>query len=315
MYTKLATMNPLRSAFLFLSESQDLRHVAESSSLARKISRRFVAGVDIDEALEACREANRKGLSVTLDALGESVQNQEQAEAAAAIYHQLLDRISGLGLDANVSLKLTQMGMDLGKNIAESIVKSLSEHAHSLNNFVRVDMEGSAYTQATIDMVKRLHGAPAIGDSVGVVVQAYLYRTESDVDDLIANGIRLRLCKGAYREPKEIAFPEKADVDANYVKLMRKLMTSGIFHGLATHDETIIRQAKQFAKEQRIDPSSFEFQMLYGIRRDLQESLVKQGYRVRVYIPFGGEWYPYFMRRLAERPANAIFIAKNILRS
>jgi proline dehydrogenase len=307
-------MNPLRSAFLFLSESQYLRNMAESSSLARGISRRFVAGVSMEEALAASREANRKGLAVTLDALGESVQNADEAEAAATIYHQMLDRIGELGIDANVSLKLTQMGMDLGGDIAESIVKSLSEHAHSLRNFVRVDMEGSSYTQATIDMVKRLHSSPGIGDSVGVVVQAYLFRTENDVNDLIADGIRLRLCKGAYREPREIAFPEKADVDANYIKLMKELMTSGIFHGLATHDEKIIRQAQQFVSERRIDRSSFEFQMLYGIRRDLQESLVKQGYKVRVYVPFGGEWYPYFMRRLAERPANAFFIARNMFR-
>jgi proline dehydrogenase len=307
-------MSLFRAAFLSLSEMQGLRRFAENASLARKVSRRFVAGASTQEALSACREANRLGLSVTLDALGENVRDEAHAMATGAVYHALLDQIAEMRLDANVSLKLTQMGMDLGDGIAESIVQSLSQHASSLDNFVRVDMEGGTYTQATLDMVKRLHGSPGIADSVGVVVQAYLYRTEQDVDDLIANRIRIRLCKGAYREPENIAFPSKQDVDANYVKLMKKLMTSGIFHGLATHDEAIIHQAQQFAAEQHIDRSSFEFQMLYGIRRDLQESLVKEGYRVRVYIPFGAEWYPYFMRRLAERPANALFIAKNLFR-
>jgi proline dehydrogenase len=305
-------MSLLRSAFISFSEARTLRHIAENSSLARKVSRRFVAGINMQEALDACREANRLGLSVTLDALGENVDSKAHAEATGAVYHTMLDRIAEMKLDANVSLKLTQMGMDLGDGIAESIVQRLSEHACQLKNFVRVDMEGSGYTQDTLDMVTRLHGAPGIGDSVGVVVQAYLYRTEKDVDDLIAKGVRLRLCKGAYLEGKDIAFPAKQDVDANYVKLMKKMLTSGIFHGLATHDETIIRQAQQFVAEKNIDRSSFEFQMLYGIRRDLQKSLVEQGYRVRVYVPFGGEWYPYFMRRLAERPANALFLAKNL---
>jgi len=307
-------MSLFRDVFISLSESRSLRRFAENSSLARKVSGRFVAGVTLSEALAVCQEENRHGRSVTLDALGENVQSEEHAEASAAVYHLMLDRIAEMGLDANVSLKLTQMGMDLGTDVAESIVRTLSEHAQTLNNFVRVDMEGSAYTQDTIGIVTRLHGAPAIGGSVGVVVQAYLFRTEADVDHLIAKGIRVRLCKGAYKEPETIAFASKSDVDANYVKLMKRLLTSGIFHGLATHDEAIIEQAKAFVAEQGIDRSSFEFQMLYGIRRDLQDSLVKQGYRVRVYVPFGEEWYPYFMRRLAERPANALFIAKNLFR-
>jgi proline dehydrogenase len=307
-------MSLFRSAFLSLSEARRPRHFAENSSLARKISRRFVAGVTIQEALDVCREANRLGLSVTLDALGENVKSEDHAKASGAVYHTLLDRIAEMRLDANVSLKLTQMGMDLGDGIAESIVGDLSRQAYALNNFVRVDMEGSTYTQETIDIVKRLHGSPGIDDSVGVVVQAYLYRTEQDVCNLVAQGIRLRLCKGAYREPADIAFPAKQDVDANYVKLMEKMLTSGVFHGLATHDEAIIRRAQKFVTERHIDRSSFEFQMLYGIRRDLQESLVKEGYRVRVYVPFGSEWYPYFMRRLAERPANALFILKNLFR-
>jgi proline dehydrogenase len=307
-------MSLFRSTFLSLSEARGLRHLAEHSSVARKVSRRFVAGVSVHEALSVCREANRLGLSVTLDALGEHVQHEAHARATGDLYHTLLDRIADMGLDANVSLKLTQLGINLSCGIAESIVQDLSQHAHVLDNFVRVDMESSAYTQETLDMVRRLHGTSRINSSIGVVVQAYLYRTEQDVDDLIASGIRLRLCKGAYLEPETIAFPAKQDVDANYVKLMKKMLISGLFHGIATHDEAIIRITKNFAVERCIDRSSFEFQMLYGIRRDLQEALVKQGYRVRVYVPFGGEWYPYFMRRLAERPANAFFVVKNLFR-
>jgi proline dehydrogenase len=226
----------------------------------------------------------------------------------------MLDKIGELKLNANVSLKLTQMGMDLKGGIAERIVASLVDHAHDVDSFVRVDMEGSPYTQATIDMVRRLNQNAKSSGRVGVVIQSYLRRSESDIDTLLSEGIRIRLCKGAYQEPPEIAFPSKADVDKNYVLLSEKLLRSGIFHGLATHDEAIIQQTKKMVKAEGIPLNSFEFQMLYGIRRDLQESLVKEGYGMRVYIPFGHEWYPYFMRRLAERPANAIFIAKNLIR-
>jgi len=312
-YTIL-NMSLLRTAFIGLSEAQGLRHVAENSRVAQKISRRFVAGMDLNDALAVCRRLNSEGISITMDALGENVHDEAHAQASAAIYHTMLDRISELKLDANVSLKLTQMGMDLQNGIAEKITRELCQHALVTKNFVRVDMEGSAYTQATIDMVQHLHSDPTVGNSVGVVVQAYLYRTEEDVTDLLANGIRMRLCKGAYKEPESLTFPSKRDVDSNYIKLMKVLMKSGIFHGLATHDEAIIQEAKRFCMLEKIDRSAFEFQMLYGIRRDLQLELVKEGYRVRVYVPFGGEWYPYFMRRLAERPANALFIAKNIFR-
>jgi proline dehydrogenase len=307
-------MNLSRSLFLSLSESRKLRSIAEHSRLAQKVSRRFVAGTTLEQAVEVCRRANQAGLSVTLDALGENVASAAQAEAAGELYHAMLERIAGLGLDANVSLKLTQMGMDLGGGVAEAIVAGLGRHAARLGNFVRVDMEGSRYTQATLELVRRLHRDPAIGASIGVVVQAYLYRTGKDVADLLAEGIRLRLCKGAYDEPAAVAFPAKADVDASYLRLMKVLLTSGIFHGLATHDERILAAAKSFVAEHGIDRAGFEFQMLYGIRRDLQEALVREGYRVRVYVPFGGEWYPYFMRRLAERPANALFVARNLFR-
>ena len=307
-------MDLLRTAFIGLSESQELRHLAESSSLARKVSRRFVAGMTLGEALDVCGSLNRQGISVTLDALGENVSDTEHAHASGTIYHSMLDHIAERQLDANVSLKLTQMGMDVPGDVAENIVLKLGQHAKRLNNFVRVDMEGSSYTQATIDMVQRLHKDQSVGDSIGIVVQAYLYRTEKDIADLLASNIRMRLCKGAYSEPAALAFPAKNDVDNNYVHLMKSLMKSGVFHGFATHDESIIDQAKRFCVQEKIDRSTFEFQMLYGIRRDLQRSLIKDGYRVRVYVPFGGEWYPYFMRRLAERPANALFLARNIFK-
>jgi proline dehydrogenase len=228
----------------------------------------------------------------------------------------LLDQIAARQLNANVSLKLTHMGLDLDEELTRDLVSELVAKAASLQppNFVRVDMEGSPYTQRTLDFVHELHRKPGHAGAVGAVIQSYMKRAEDDVENLLAEGIRIRLCKGAYKEPEEIAFQKKADVDANYVKLMKILMKSGVYHGLATHDENIIEQAKAFATGEKISRDAFEFQMLYGIRRDLQQKLAREGWRVRVYIPFGTEWYPYFMRRLAERPANVFFVVKNLLR-
>jgi proline dehydrogenase len=307
-------MGILRSTFISLSEASQLRALAESSSIGKKLSRRFVPGLEIEDVVASAQDLNRRGISSTLDSLGENVNDEAHAQRSADTYHAMLDKIGMLKLNANVSLKLTQMGMDLKGGIAERIVASLVDHAHDVDSFVRVDMEGSPYTQATIDLVRRLNQKAKSSGRVGIVIQSYLRRSESDVDLLLSEGIRIRLCKGAYQESPEIAFPVKADVDKNYVLLSQKLLHSGIFHGLATHDETIIDQTKKMVKAEGILPSSFEFQMLYGIRRDLQDSLVKEGYGMRVYIPFGHEWYPYFMRRLAERPANALFIAKNLIR-
>jgi len=306
-------MSLLRSFFITLSERRRLRAFAEQTSLGRKLSQRFVAGTGMDDAIAVAQKLNAAGISVTLDALGENVSDEAQAQRAGAIYEELLQRIGALKLDANVSLKLTQMGMDLPGGVAERIVAQLARQATAIGSFVRVDMEGSPYTEATIQLVRRIHAVPEQKE-IGIVLQSYLRRTQADMHALLAEGIRIRLCKGAYQEPAEIAFAAKADVDANYIALMQELLTSGIYHGLATHDEAIIEQTKVFAAANKIDLQSFEFQMLYGIRRDLQETLVKQGYRVRVYVPFGKEWYPYFMRRLAERPANAIFLAKNLFR-
>ena len=304
----------LRAAFIALSENRPLRNMAERSSLGHRVSSRFVAGTTIDEALAATQAINAAGMSVSLDNLGENVTNIEEARHSAELYHQLLDRIAECRLDANVSLKLTHMGFDVDQKVATAIVGSLVEHARTNRNFVRVDMEGSPYTQRTLDLVKEVHAQDGNRGMVGAVIQAYLRRSEADVQDLISRGIRIRLCKGAYKEPAEIAFPEKSEVDANYVKLMKLLLTSGVYHGIATHDEKMIDATLRLAEERKIPATAFEFQMLYGIRRDLQRDLVKRGWRMRVYIPFGTEWYPYFMRRLAERPANALFIAKNLFR-
>jgi proline dehydrogenase len=305
----------LRAAFIALSENRSLRQIAESSSIGHKVSSRFVAGTTVEEALRATQETNALGMSVSLDNLGENVTNAEEAQHSAELYHELLDRITERALDANVSLKLTHMGFDVDQKLAVDIVSSLVQHARERRSFVRVDMEGSSYTQRTLDLVQDIHNQNGNRGAVGAVIQAYLRRSEADVQNLISQGIRIRLCKGAYKEPPEIAFPEKADVDANYIKLMELLLKSGIYQGIATHDEKMIEATIRFAKTEKIPASAFEFQMLYGIRRDLQRELVKQGWRMRVYIPFGTEWYPYFMRRLAERPANVAFVARNLLRS
>ena len=307
-------MSLLRSFFIALSTSARLRRFMESSSLGRRMSSRFVAGFRIEDALSAATALGRQGLFVTLDSLGENVSTPQQARQAAQIYHWLLDALATSSLDANVSLKLTQMGMDLGEDLALEIVFGLVKQAAAADNFVRVDMEGSAYTQATVELVRRLHAVPANRGHVGIVIQAYLRRSAQDVQTLLAEGIRVRLCKGAYKEPPEVAFPTKREVDQSFVALMKVLLKSGIYHGIATHDEAMIRTTKDFVAAEGIDRSSFEFQMLYGIRRDLQRSLVQEGYHVRVYVPFGDQWYPYFMRRLAERPANVLFLARNLFR-
>jgi proline dehydrogenase len=307
----------LRAFFVRLSENPSLRTFAESSALGRRVSGRFVAGTSIADAVRATQAVNRASMSVTIDNLGENVANPEEARLSAQLYNQVLDAIAANQLNANISLKLTHMGLDVDEKLAREIVSGLVAKAASMDppGFVRVDMEGSPYTQRTLDFVHELHAMPGNANAVGTVIQSYLRRSESDIEQLLAERIRIRLCKGAYKEPAEIAFPLKSDVDANYVKLMKILMKSGIYHGLATHDESIIEQAQAFAIREKLSRDSFEFQMLYGIRRDLQRKLARDGWRVRIYIPFGSEWYPYFMRRLGERPANVLFIARNLLRS
>jgi proline dehydrogenase len=268
-----------------------------------------------EDALRVAESVNRQGISVTLDSLGESVSSPTEAHRAADVYHVLLDSIAERGLDANISIKLTQMGLQQSPSLAESIVENLVKHARSTQNFVRVDMEVSHLTQDTLDIVRRVHAHPDLRGAVGVVIQSYLYRSQADIEQLLADGIRVRLCKGAYNEPPEVAFPRKPEVDSNFFRLAKMLIDSPIYHAIATHDEILIDKIKAYAAEAAIDPSHFEFQMLYGVRRELQRKLVSEGYKVRVYVPFGSEWYPYFMRRLAERPANLLFMARNFFRS
>ena len=285
--------------------------------MGRRLSGRFIAGMSVDDALAACRRVNSEGIAVSLDSLGESVTTGDEAHASAAVYHQLLDAIRERGLNANVSVKLSQMGMDFDPALAERVVGEIVEHAAATGCFVRIDMESSAYTEATIAITERL--ASRYSGRVGTVLQAYLYRTAEDAERLLGQGIRIRLCKGAYKEGPTVAFPTKAEVDANYVRLMKRMVTfskdgEGVFCGIATHDETIIEELLAFVRTNKVAQNAFEFQMLYGIRRDLQRQLAEDGFGVRVYVPFGPEWYPYFMRRLAERPANLIFLLQNFFR-
>lgn len=301
----------LRSLFSTLSQSAGIRSVAEHSAVGQRISKRFVAGVSMEELILATVARNRVGVRVTVNNLGESVTNREEALRSKALYHQLLDEIGKRKLDANVSLKLTHMGLNVDEALARGVVEELLDHAIAIHSFIRIDMEGSRYTQKTLDLVRELHRRPGAAGHIGTVLQAYLYRTEDDARLLCSEGIGIRLCKGAYEEPAGIAYPRKQDVDANYLKIAKQILTSGVFHGLATHDENIIDTIKAWALKEGIAKTSFEFQMLHGVRRELQDSLAKEGWGVRCYIPFGAEWYPYFMRRLAERPANVLFLAKN----
>jgi proline dehydrogenase len=310
----------LRSFFIALSQNRSLRSFSERSTLGRKMSSRFVAGMSVDEVVDVCARVNKEGIAATLDSLGESVTTEAEAQKSAAIYHELLDAIEARKLNANVSVKLSQIGMDFDPILTERIAGEMVAHAHRVHSFVRIDMEGSPYTEATIAMTERL--AKQYPGAVGTVLQAYLYRTDTDTERLLEQGIRIRLCKGAYKEGPDVAFPAKADVDANYVNLMKRVVTysnpnthTGVFCGIATHDEAIVDHMRRFVNDNKIDQRAFEFQMLYGVRRDLQRRLAGEGYGVRVYIPFGPEWYPYFMRRLAERPANVIFLVKNFFKN
>ena len=300
----------MRSLLLHLSENKRLAPLIMHNAVSRRVARRFVAGETLNDAIEAAREVNRAKRSASLDLLGENVSDEAGARRAADDYLAIFDRIAREKLDANVSLKLTQLGLDLGEPLCQDLLEKIVGHAAELENFVRIDMEGSAYTQRTVEITRRVRSRFT---NVGTVMQAYLYRAEQDVKDLLSVGCRMRLCKGAYKEPLDVAFPKKEDVDANYVKLMKLLLPSGIYHGIATHDPAMIQATKEFVREKEIGREQFEFQMLYGIRIDLQEQLVRQGYRLRVYIPFGTDWFPYFMRRLAERPANLTFFLRNLM--
>jgi proline dehydrogenase len=301
----------VRNFFLFLSRRKALRRWMETSSLAKRLATRFVAGETLDQALAAGHHANSEGIAITLDHLGESVTSLEEAAAARDVYLHVLSAIHDSGIQGNVSLKLTQFGLDFSHDQCRANVERLVRRAAELNSFVRVDMESSEYTQRTIDLVTDLH---ARYGAVGTVIQACLYRSQNDIEKLCARAIRVRLCKGAYLEPASVAFPRKSEVDRNFVELMKLLLDRGAYPAIATHDENIIRQTEAYADRRKIPRDAFEFQMLYGIRRDLQRRLAGEGYRLRLYVPFGKAWYPYYMRRLAERPANVLFIARHLFR-
>jgi proline dehydrogenase len=302
-----------RSALIYLSRQEGLKEFAARFRPFKKLTTRFVAGETIDEAVAAIQELNSEGCSASFDHLNESVANPAEAEAEIKEYLQILNRIDETGINSNVSIKLTQFGLELDPELTYRNSRAVVEDAARRKNFVRVDMEGSNVTQLTIDVFKRLRAEFGLND-VGIVLQAYLRRTYADAQELVRLPARIRICKGAYNEPPEVAFPDKKDADENYVKVMQLLLSSGIYHGIATHDPKMIEATIDFSQRQGIPKEGFEFQMLYGVRRDLQRQLAKDGYNLRVYVPYGKHWYPYFMRRLAERPANIWFILKNILK-
>jgi proline dehydrogenase len=303
------SLESVRSLLIFLSRRKRLRKWMETSPLARRFSARFVAGSNLDQAVTVCRELNAEAISVTLDVLGESITSLAEAGGARDAYLRTLSAIHENRIQGNVSLKLSQFGIALSADDCRANVGQLVERAVALNGFVRVDMESSEYVDRTLDLVCGLH---AKYRAVGTVIQAYLYRSKKDIEMLNERGIRVRLCKGAYLEPASVAFPQKAQVDANYIELMQLLLDKGTYPAIATHDEKMIAATKAHAASRNISRDAFEFQMLYGIRRDLQRQLAKEGFRVRVYVPFGEAWYPYYMRRLAERPANVLFILRNM---
>ena len=303
----------LRSALLYLSNQPQIFSFVRHNRLAKQLAMRFVAGETADEALAAVRQLNAHGATASLDLLGESVSNEAEARVTRDAYLQLLDRLQEQHLDANVSVKLTALGLDISEDLCAGLMHDVLTRAQGHGNFVRIDMESSAYTERTLKLFEeRLF--PAYKNHVGIVLQSYLYRTFADVERANELRCRVRLCKGAYKEPASVAYPDKRDVDANYAHCARRLLADGNYPGLATHDEALIADARRFARQRGIDGARYEFQMLYGVRRDLQERLVREGYRMRVYVPFGTQWYPYLMRRLAERPANLAFITGNVLK-
>ncbi|MGH9967062.1 MAG: proline dehydrogenase family protein [Pyrinomonadaceae bacterium] len=302
-----------RSALIYLSRHEGLKEFAARFRLFKKLTTRFVAGENIDEAVAAIRELNAEGCSASFDHLNESVASAAEADREVREYLQILDQIDQTGIRSNVSIKLTQFGLEIDPELAYRNARTVVADAARRGNFVRVDMEGSNFTQITIDIFKRLRAEFGLND-VGIVLQSYLRRTYQDAEDLLKLPARIRICKGAYNEPPEVAFPDKKDTDANYIRVMQLLLSSGIYHGIATHDPKMIDATVEFARREGIGKDAFEFQMLFGVRRDLQRQLARRGYNMRVYVPYGKHWYPYFMRRLAERPANVWFVLKNLFK-
>ena len=300
-----------RDSLLWLSEREGLKDFATRFRFFKKLTTRFVAGDSIDEVIPFIRQLNSENCTASFDHLNESVGSAAEAEQEVTEYLNILAKIDESHIRSNVSIKLTQFGLGLDPELAYRNARRIVEDANRRGNFVRVDMEGSDVTQVTIDIFKRLRAEFGLND-VGIVLQSYLYRTYADAQELVKLPARIRICKGAYSEPPEVAFPDKKDVDANYIKVMQLLLGSGTYHGIATHDPKMIDATIDFVKREGIGKEKFEFQMLYGIRRDLQRQLARDGYNVRIYVPYGKHWYPYFMRRLAERPANVWFVLKNL---
>lgn len=308
-----------RQLLIYLSHAGWARNIVSNWSISWRVASRFIAGTDREAAIATTKAMNQKGMLVTLDYLGESCTSEGEALHARAEIIRLLDDIHNHKLQANVSLKPTQLGLKIDPELALENICALVEKAKTVGNFIRIDMEDHPTTDATLNLYRHLRYKANL-HNVGVVIQSYLYRSEEDINQLVEDGARVRLCKGAYAEPPEVAYPQKADVDANYLNLSRLLLTptaraNGVYPAFATHDPQMIDDIKVYVKANQIPLDSFEFQMLYGIRRDLQETLVREGYRVRVYVPYGTAWYPYFVRRLAERPANLWFFISNLVRA
>jgi len=301
----------LKGTLLYLAHNDTMRNFVVHNRVMRVVSRRFVAGEVVDDAIEATRALNKMKMHVSLDHLGENVTDAKEAKSAAQDYIAILDRIKQSGVDANISVKLTALGLDISQELCEQNVCRILEHAQQFPIFVRIDMEGSAYTEQTVDITLRMHTQY---EHVGTVIQSCMHSSKKHVEQLNAQGVRVRLVKGAYKEPKTVAFQQKSEVDHNFIRLMAMLLQRGNYPAIATQDEAIINATCKFARDNGISKSAFEFQMLYGIRRDLQAKLVNQGYNLRIYVPYGSQWYPYLMRRMAERPANLFFILSNAIR-
>ncbi len=301
----------LKDTLLYLAQNQHMRDFVVSNKLARKISHRFVAGEALEDALNVTRSLNQQGIQVALDHLGENVTDAQEAQFAASSYTQAIEYVKQTGVSANISIKLTALGLDISKDLCEQHLHTILQCAREHDIFVCIDMEGSPYTEQTVELTLRMHQQY---EHVGTVIQSYLYRSKKDIEQLIEQGVRVRLVKGAYKEPQAIAFQEKSEVDRNYVDLMKLLLAQGNFPAIATHDTAILDEAYRFVRDHGISKDAFEFQMMYGIRHDLQEQLVARGYNIRVYVPYGSHWYPYLMRRMAERPANLVFIMSNAVR-
>ena len=302
----------LRAFLLYLSEQETPKEFLTRTALGRRLARRFIAGEALDDAVAAVCRLNAEGFDATLDYLGESVAEPAAAEEACRVYLAILDRIASEGLRSHISVKLTQLGLAIDGALARRHLEAISARAAEHRNFVRIDMEGSAHTESTLKIFREVNAPREV---LGIAIQSYLYRSEQDARALVGCGARIRLVKGAYQEPPDVAYPRKQDVDGNFAKLMEMLLASGSYHAIATHDSSIIAATLQFARAHALAPERFEFQMLYGIRRQLQRELLRRGYRVRVYVPYGKQWYPYFMRRLAERPANLLFLLRNLFRA